>query len=192
MKQPTVAKEQVKNSHLAMQWLIWQVAKVSRCTKGMGNNTIKTHLALHLCKDILDHGVPDNVNSAYAESAHIPLAKMTSRNTQKQAVSFTKQAAHRYVENLVVTLASADVANDVELMGSWLDTPSPTAAPADAQPSGVMAGRHGQPVTILLPLVGTERDRPMIQTRTAFSLGDRIPVLTLPAAHAQQQASVLH
>jgi hypothetical protein len=142
MKQPTIAKEQVKNSHLATQWLIRQVAKVSPRTKGMGNNTIKTHLALHLCEDILDHGVPDNVNSAYAESAHIPLAKMTSRNTQKRAVSFTKQAAHRYVENLAVTLASADVANDVKLMGSRLDTPSPTAAPVDAQPSGVMAGRQ--------------------------------------------------
>ena len=45
-----------------------------------------------LCKDILDHGVPDNVNSAYAESAHITLAKITSRNTQKRAISFTKQA----------------------------------------------------------------------------------------------------
>jgi hypothetical protein len=64
---------------------------------------------------------------------------MTSRNTQKQAVSFTKQAAHCYVANLAVTLASADVANDIKLMGSRLDNPSPTAPPADAQPSGVMA-----------------------------------------------------
>jgi hypothetical protein len=142
MKQPTIAKEQVKNSHLTMQWLIQQVAKVSTHTKGMGNNTIKTHLALHLCKDILDHGVPDDINSAYAEYPHIPLAKMTSRNTQKWAVSFTKQAAHRYVENLAVAVASTDEANDIELMGSRLDTPSPTAAPADAQPSSIMAGRQ--------------------------------------------------
>ena len=142
MKQPTIAKEQVRNSHLATQWLICQVAKVSLCIRGMGNNAIKTQLALHLCKDILDHGVPVNVNSPYAESAHIPLAKMTSRNTQKRAVSFTNQAAHCYVENLAVTLASADVANDFKLMRSRLDTPSPTAAPTDAQPSGVMAGRQ--------------------------------------------------
>ncbi|KAI2494827.1 hypothetical protein MHU86_19722 [Fragilaria crotonensis] len=80
----------------------------------MGNNTIKTHLVLHLCEDILDHGVPDNVNSAYAESAHIPLAKATSRNTQKRAISFTKQAANRYTENLVISLASTDVENDVK------------------------------------------------------------------------------
>jgi hypothetical protein len=80
----------------------------------MTNNTIKRHLVLHICEDILDHGVPDNVNSAYAESAHITLAKVTSQNTQKRALSFTKQAAHRYIENLVVSLASADVKNYIK------------------------------------------------------------------------------
>jgi hypothetical protein len=122
MIKPSIAKELVKNSHLATQWLIWQVAKDSPCTKGMGNNTITTHLALHLCEDILDDGVPDNINTAYKESAHIPRAKMTSRHTQKRAVSFTKQATHCFVENLAVTLASADAANNIESMGSRLDT----------------------------------------------------------------------
>jgi hypothetical protein len=140
MKPPTIAKEQIKNSHVATQRLIWLVAKVSPSTNRMGKNMINLHLALHLCEDILDHGVPDDVNSPYADSAHIALAKMTSRNTQKRAVSFTKQAAHRYVENLVVTRASADVANDIKLMGSRLDSPLPTKAASDAQPSGLMAG----------------------------------------------------
>ncbi|KAI2491466.1 hypothetical protein MHU86_23103 [Fragilaria crotonensis] len=99
----------VKRSHVAVQWLMRVVAEVAPRPGAMGNNTIKTHLVLHLCEDILDHGVPENVNSSYAESAHIPLAKVTSRNTQKRAVSFTKQAAHRYIENLVVSLASADM-----------------------------------------------------------------------------------
>ena len=142
MKQPTIAKVQVKNSHLAVKWLIRQIAKVSPRTKGMGNNTIKTHLALHLREDIFDHGVPDNVNSAYAESAHIPLAKITSRNTQKRAATFTKQAGNRFVENLVVTLASADIANDFELMGSGFDTRSPTTGAPDTPPAGIMAGRQ--------------------------------------------------
>ncbi|KAI2489638.1 hypothetical protein MHU86_24951 [Fragilaria crotonensis] len=106
------SKKMVKRSHVAVQWLMRVVAEVAPRPGAMGNNTIKTHLVLHLCEDILDHGVPENVNSSYAESAHIPLAKVTSRNTQKRAVSFTKQAAHRYVENLVVSLASADMDTD--------------------------------------------------------------------------------
>lgn len=112
MKQPTIPKKMVRRSHVAVQWLMRFVAQVAPRPSGMGNNTIKTHLVLHLCEDILDHGVPENVNSAYAESAHIPLAKITTRNSQKRAVSFTKQAAHRYVENLAVSLAWADVESD--------------------------------------------------------------------------------
>ena len=112
MKQATISKKMVKRSHPAVMWLMRVVAEVSPRPGAMGNNTIKRHLLLHLCEDILDHGVPENVNSSYAESAHIPLAKATSRNTQKRAHSFTKQAAHRYVENLAISLASTDVEND--------------------------------------------------------------------------------
>jgi hypothetical protein len=90
MKQATIPKKMVKRSHVAVQWPMRLVAKVTPCPGAMGNNTIKTHLVLHLCEDILDHGVQENVNSLYAESAHIPLAKATSRNTQKRAISFHK------------------------------------------------------------------------------------------------------
>ncbi len=67
------------------------------------------HLMLHIMEDILDHDVPDVVNSSYAESAHIPFAKNTSRNTQKRVASFTRQAAHRYYEDLAILVASGDV-----------------------------------------------------------------------------------
>ena len=112
MKQPSIPKAQVKKSHSGIQWLIRQIARVSPRTSGMGNNTIKTHLALHLSEDILDHGVPENVNSAYAESAHIPLSKITARNTQKRAKTFTKQAANRYIENLAIGSAWHDMQDD--------------------------------------------------------------------------------
>ena len=122
MKQPTIAKSQVRKSlfrcamadapSFAVQWLMRHIAPVSSCSSGMGNNTIKTHLVLHLGEDIQDYGVPDNVNSAYAESAHIPLAFVTAKNTQKYSMSFTKQAAHRYIENLVISLANFDILGD--------------------------------------------------------------------------------
>jgi hypothetical protein len=99
MKQSTISRAQVNKSHRAVQWLMRRVAEVSPRQGGMGTNTIKTHLVLHICEDMLDHGVPQNVNSAYAESAHIPLAKDTARKTQRRTSSFTKQAALRYVEN---------------------------------------------------------------------------------------------
>ena len=102
-------KMQVKKSHYAVKWLMRSMKRISPCATGMGNNTIKMHLVLHICEDILDHSIPENVNSAYAESAHITLAKRTSSNTQKRASSFTRQAAERYIENLAISRAACDV-----------------------------------------------------------------------------------
>ena len=135
MKQSAILKSQVARSHLAVQWLMRRVASVSPRQKKMGTNTIKTHLVLHLSEDMLDHGVPQNVNSAYAESAHIPLAKDTARRTQRRTSSFTKQAAHRYVKNLVISLASSDMVRDkVKKCG----TPSAMASPLGV---GSLTGR---------------------------------------------------
>ena len=83
MKQPEMPRHQVVKSQYAVQWLMHNVAYICPQQTGMGNNTIKNHLVLQIWEDILDHGVPENVNNAYAESAHIPLSKMTARNTQK-------------------------------------------------------------------------------------------------------------
>ena len=113
MKQSTIPKAQVTKSHCAVQWLMRQIAGVSPRASGMGNNTIKTHLVLHLSKDILDHGVPENVNSAYAESAHIPLSKIMARNTQKCAKTFRRQAVNRYIENLAIASAWQDMQQDI-------------------------------------------------------------------------------
>jgi hypothetical protein len=140
MKQSTITKSRVRKSQFAVQWLMRHVAAVSPRSSGMGNNTIKTHLVLHLCEDMLDHGVPDNVNSAYAESAHIPLAKVTARNTQKRAMSFTKQAAHRYIENLAISLANSDVVGDNTKKISKL-TPPQVGEMATSTPKMLLAGR---------------------------------------------------
>jgi hypothetical protein len=59
-----MSKKMVKPSQLAVQWLMCVVAEVTPRHGAMGNNTIKTHLVLHLCEDILDYGVPENVNSS--------------------------------------------------------------------------------------------------------------------------------
>ncbi len=136
----------MKDSHVTMQWLMRLMATVAPCTTKMTNNTIKKHLVLHLCKDILDHGVPDNVDSTFPKLAHIPLAKITSRNTEKQLVSFTKQAAYCFVENLVVSIASADMVNAIKLKegGRTVTQTPPTAAsnPMFAgNEGGIISGR---------------------------------------------------
>jgi hypothetical protein len=88
---------------MAVSWLMGHMQFVApRLSGGMLNNTIKMHLVLHIGKDILNFGVPENVNSAYAESARIPISKETTKNTQKLPKTFTLQMARRYVENLAI------------------------------------------------------------------------------------------
>ena len=73
-----------------------------RLSGKMYSNTIKTHLVLHIHEDILNFGVPEVMNSSYAESGHISICKDTTRNTQKRSQTFTVQAAMRFVENLAI------------------------------------------------------------------------------------------
>ena len=119
---------------------------------------------LHLSEDILDHGVPENVNSAYTESAHIPLTKVTARNTQKRAAIFTKQAAQRYVENMSISSAKYDMEQD-DLTGC--------IAPADNSNAGGRGSlgdegsqSRGQLGTFVRSSVGSVDPQEMIPTQT--------------------------
>ena len=62
------------------------------------------HLVVHhIGEDVLDFGALQNVNSAFAESTHINLAKISSKNTQHRPETFTQvQAAECYMENLAI------------------------------------------------------------------------------------------
>jgi hypothetical protein len=105
LKQEEIPVHIVSKSTESVKWLMQMMKSVAPREEGMGYNTIKFHLPLHLADDILNHGVPQNVNSAFAESAHIPIAKDTTRNTQKRKATFTIQAANRYVEDLAVGIS---------------------------------------------------------------------------------------
>ena len=84
----------------------------SRLTGVMKSNTIKTHLVLYIHDGILNFGVPEVMNSSYAESGHITICKDTTRNTQKRSLTCTVQAALHYVENLAINCASTTTSVD--------------------------------------------------------------------------------
>jgi hypothetical protein len=202
MKQPTISKRQVKGSHEAVQWLMRFISTVTPCIDGMTNNTIKIHLVLHLCEGILNHGVPDNVNSAYAELAHITLAKVTSQITQKRAISFTMQAAHRYLEDLDVSFASADVKNDIKLKGASfapLGTHGTTTSPTpEIQLSGGKSGRDLSIQGLLamnpLPSSGKARDLQMIWrwSISCVELQHSWPIIAAPDAQPMARSCASH
>ena len=111
MKQPRIDRRCVKRSVYATSFLLRRLKEVAPRHDGMKNNTVKTHLVLHMLEDIENFGVPEIFNSAYAESAHIPIAKKTVKNTQKRNKTYTIQAAHRYVENLAISHANRQISS---------------------------------------------------------------------------------
>lgn len=102
LKKPVISRDSARKSGDAVRWLMRWMKKVAPRHTGMKNNTIKMHLVHHIASDILDFGVPQNMNSAFAESAHIQTSKVTAQNTQRRPDTFTLQAAERYVENLAI------------------------------------------------------------------------------------------
>jgi hypothetical protein len=135
---------------------------------------------------MLDHGVPKNTNSAYAESAHIPLATVTSQSTQKRAVSFTEQAGHRYIKSLVVSLASVDMLRDTlhNYSAAGQHIPSPDlVATSETLTRGRLAGRQFN----ITWLIGNDN--------TSFNWrcqgpSDDAAEDRLPSTHTQQRASL--
>jgi hypothetical protein len=84
LKQPQIRRTSVTKSVYASTSHLMRFLKfvAPRLTGGMMNNTIKTHLVLHVAEYILNFGVPEVLNSSYAESLHITICKDTTRNTQ--------------------------------------------------------------------------------------------------------------
>lgn len=111
LKQPEIRRSSVVKSVYATSHLMRYLHFVApRLSGKMYSNTIKTHLVLHIQDDILNFGVPEVMNSSYAESGHISICKDTTRNTQKRSETFTVQAAMRYVENHAIHRASTAIA----------------------------------------------------------------------------------
>jgi hypothetical protein len=64
-------------------------------------------------KNHLGHGVPENVSSAYAKSAHIlPAVQADSPQHTEKGKDFHEQPAKRYVENLTIWSAFYDMQQD--------------------------------------------------------------------------------
>ena len=70
----------------------------------MGMRLVKLHALLHLCLDILNHGVPLNVDTSNNEE-HWKPAKAAAKLTQKDMNVFERQAATRLVEFNLLDLA---------------------------------------------------------------------------------------
>ena len=97
--------KRLKRKHAFLMGLIKKIANRSA---GMGLKLVKFHAILHLSQDIIDFGVPGNVDTAPNEKHHHP-TKLASKMTQKDALLFEEQTATREEEQCLLELANAEI-----------------------------------------------------------------------------------
>jgi hypothetical protein len=87
---------------------MYLIKKVGRRTEGLGFKLIKFHGILHITRDMLNFGVPKEVNTEHNEDHHKP-AKGAAKLTQKKKELFNIQTATRLLELDLLDYAMAEL-----------------------------------------------------------------------------------
>jgi len=84
---PIMRKKHVYAARQKHRYIMYLVRKVAQRQKGMGLKLTKFHAILHIADDILNFGVPLEVDTGSNESGHKP-TKTAAKLTQKQRETF--------------------------------------------------------------------------------------------------------
>ena len=90
------------NSRKAHRHLMRLIKFVAPRKRGMMHCRIKFHLGLHIASDVLDFGVPANVDSTSVDPSHKTNMKITGANTKRRKLLLNMQMAQRLAENIVI------------------------------------------------------------------------------------------
>ena len=115
LKLPQMETKHVKRLKKKHEFLMALLKKIANRTEGMGMKVMKFHGIVHLYQDIMDFGVPLNVDAAPCEQHHHPV-KQASVLTQKDAMLFEEQIATRGEELHLLELADAEINHH---LGRW-------------------------------------------------------------------------
>ena len=108
LKSDKLQLNHVKKSQQKHRYLMYLMKKVGRRVEGMGLKITKFHSIMHLTDDILNFGVPMEVDTGSNESGH-KLEKTAAKLTQKNKELFDIQTAHRLEELHLIDLAESEI-----------------------------------------------------------------------------------
>ena len=92
---------------------------------GAGMILIKFHICLHCFENNLDLGVTSNFDTGPMESNHKINAKNPSKRTQMRAEGFEEGTANRYIEDLVLDVATHELSRVLpNIRSTRLQTPN--------------------------------------------------------------------
>jgi len=108
LKSDRMEKEHVERSKQKHRYIMYLIKKVGKRTKGMGLKITKFHAIMHMAMDILNFGVPMEVDTGSNESGHKP-TKTAAKLTQRCEDTFDKQTSERLEEIHLLSLAFEEI-----------------------------------------------------------------------------------
>lgn len=118
LKSDVISLDHVQKARKKHQYIMYLIRKVGNRTEGMGLKIMKYHAISHLCDDIIDFGVPMNVDTGADEAGHKP-SKVASKLTQRVKQTFEEQVGKRLVEKECLDLASHEMSTGQPLWHYW-------------------------------------------------------------------------
>ena len=169
-----LCEERMKITHVKrldwkMRYLMYVMKIVAARTQGMGLKLMKFHVVIHLFHDILQYGIPKEVDTGSNESHHKPM-KGAAKNTQKHEATFTLQTATRMDELKLVMYATA------ELRGLQMSHYYHGVAAPPPEEKKARAGRAASEVSYLDASEGSHLDGEVAETASKDS--DPLPIST--------------
>ena len=108
LRSHVMEKKHIKSARHKHWYIMYLIKKVGKRSKGMGFNTQKFHQILHMADDIINYGVPLEVDTGANESGH-KVTKVAARLTQRNENTFDLQTATRLEEVQLVEMAEQEM-----------------------------------------------------------------------------------
>ena len=109
LNSPSLTVEEVKRAKVKVREVMNLTKQVGKQTKGMGFSTMNFHAILHAPDDILNFGVPTNVN-ARSDEMHHKKDKKSAKRTQKRPKTFDIQSLQRIEDRRVIEFGMEELA----------------------------------------------------------------------------------
>jgi hypothetical protein len=125
LKRPTLPMKEVFAAKHCVKDILKLFKRVVNRQHGAGMLLIKFHICLHCFENNLDLGVTSNFDTGPMESNHKINAKNPSKRTQMRAEGFEEGTANRYIEDLVLDVATHELSRVLpNIRGTRLQTPN--------------------------------------------------------------------
>ena len=108
LKSESMEKQHVKEAKTKHRYIMYLMKKVMKRAKGMQLKLTKFHGVVHMAQDILNFGVPMEVDTGSNESGH-KATKTAARLTQKNEETFDRQTAIRLEEVHLIEMAMLEL-----------------------------------------------------------------------------------